>query len=259
MDILLLRRRLMMHLSDSPQPPDYSKMYLTFTVLTAGRINVYSAPAEHLRIRYNGGSWYRLPMDDGTYAFISVYAGDIVEFKGDGNFVAGESGTFATGSSSATYNVFGNIMSLQEPDDFAETTVLAVSFAHLFYNNTSIVDATNLVLPATVLNVANAYSYMFRSCTNLTSGPTIGAINWTISESASACMYMFRDCSKLQYIKILCSGRPDLMPPSYSTNTFLMWMADVASAGIFVKTAGADWNIGDGGIPSGWTVEEVEL
>lgn len=257
MNSLLLRRRLMMHLSDSPQPPDYSKMYLTFTALTAGRINVYSDPAEHLRIRCNGGSWGRLPLSDGTYNFITVATGDTVEFKGDGSFEAGASGTFCPGDSSATYNISGNIMSLQEPDNFAETTTLNVSFTRLFYNNTSIVDATNLVLPATVLNVTNAYSYMFRDCTNLTSGPTIGAINWTNSESASACMYMLRGCSKLQYIKILCSGRPDLIPPSYSTNTFLMWMADVASAGTFVKTAGADWNSGEGGIPYNWVVEEV--
>ncbi len=257
MDSLLLRRRLMLHFSDIPQPPDYSKKYLTFTALTAGRINVYSTPAEHLRIRYNEGSWSRLPMSDGTYSFITVSAGDTVEFRGDGSFAAGTDGTFCTGTSSATYNISGNIMSLQEPENYTEAIPVSVALSKLFYRNTSIVDATNLVLPATVLNVAAAYSYMFRDCTNLVSGPTIGAINWANSYPAGACMYMFRGCSKLQRVKVLCSGRPELIPPDYSTNTFSYWMTDVSPTGTFVKATGADWNSGESGIPDNWVIEEV--
>lgn len=237
---------------------DYTKDYLTFTALSAGRINVYTTPAENLKLRYNGSSWMSLPMSDGTYSFITVKSGDVVEFKGNGSFVSGTSGTFTTGNSSATYNISGNVMSLVAPDDFTETTTLSTALSRLFYSNTSLVDATNLMLPATELKVTSAYSYMFRYCTNLVNGPTIGAIDWTNSESGSACMYMFRNCSKLQYIKVLCDGRPELSPP-YPQSTFLMWMADVASTGTFVKASGAAWNTGEGGIPDSWTVEEVEL
>lgn len=237
---------------------DYTKDYLTFTALSAGRINVYTTPAENLKLRYNGSSWMALPMSDGTYSFITVKSGDVVEFKGNGSFVSGTSGTFTTGNSSATYNVSGNVMSLVAPDDFTETTTLSTSLTRLFYSNTSLVNATNLMLPATELEVTSAYSYMFRDCANLVNGPTIGAIDWSNSEAGSACMYMFRNCSKLQYIKVLCDGRPDLVPP-YPQSPFLMWMADVASSGTFIKASGAAWNTGEGGIPDGWTIEEVEL
>lgn len=237
---------------------DYTKDYLTFTALSAGRINVHSTPAAYLLVRYNGGSWSALPMSDGTYDFITVKSGDVVEFKGNGSFVSGTSGTFATGNSSATYNVSGNIMSLVAPDNFAETTTLNTSFKVLFYSNTSLVSARNLMLPATTLAVSGAYLYMFRNCTNLIEGPTIGAINWESSQTAQACMYMFRGCSNLQYIKALCYGMPENIPP-YNSNTFLLWTDGVASTGTFVKAKGMDWNSGDGGIPSGWTVEEVEL
>ncbi len=232
------------------QSPDYSKKYLTFTALTAGRINVYSTPAEHLRIRYNGGSWSRLPLSDGTYSFITVSKGDVVEFVGDGRFAAGTDGTFCTGTSSATYNISGNIMSLVNPSFISTDVPLSVALTKLFYCNTSIVDATNLVLPATVLNVASAYSYMFRDCTNLVSGPTIGAINWANSYPARACLYMFRGCSKLQRVKALCYGTPD-------SNTFLLWMEGVSPTGTFVKATGADWNSGESGIPDNWVIEEV--
>ena len=73
--------------------------------------------------------------------------------------------------------VYGNVMSLIDPKNYATTTsVPEFAFARLFSNNDNIKNhkSLDLVLPAIALNYACYYS-MFCSCDNLTKAPALPA------------------------------------------------------------------------------------
>ena len=81
--------------------------------------------------------------------------------------------------------VGGNILSLSDMKTGA--------FAHLFYNNTKLTDASNLILPDYV--EMNCYLDLFRGCTNLQYPPQLPA-----TTLAYGCYsYMFYNCTNLQY------------------------------------------------------------
>ena len=94
-------------------------------------------------------------------------------------------------------NVGGNIMSLLYGSNFTgeETTFPSGSsynFNNLFSNNTYLVDASNLLLPATTL-ADYCYQNMFYCCTLLTAAPALPATTLT-----ECCYYqMFRGCTAL--------------------------------------------------------------
>ena len=120
--------------------------------------------------------------------------------------------------------VYGNVMSLIDPNNFATTTsVPKFAFARLFFNNDNIKNhkSLDLVLPATALNDACYYS-MFFSCDNLTKAPALPAeimANLCYSQMFASCtsltkapalpattlakscyMIMFSDCDKLETV-----------------------------------------------------------
>ena len=81
-------------------------------------------------------------------------------------------GTF---SSTGNFNVSGNIMSLYYGDEFIgqkDLTGKNFAFCVLFSGCNKLVNAENLILPATTLT-DNCYAYMFNDCTSLTSAPSI--------------------------------------------------------------------------------------
>ena len=124
----------------------------------------------------------------------------------------------------ANFNVGGNIMSLLYGDNFENQTVLTenYTFLRLFDTNSyvynKIVDASNLILPATTLTYGcyygmfqnctslvntpvlpattlaqQCYQEMFYSCTTLTTAPALSA-----TTLANGCYFdMFRDCTSL--------------------------------------------------------------
>ena len=116
---------------------------------------------------------------------------------------------YGTFSSTGRFKVYGNIMSLltyeksqgdmdgsAEYADFRNLTDLSsyptYIFSKLFENCTYLVDASNLVLPATTL-VNYCYHRMFYGCTSLTKAPKLPATTLT-----NNCYYeMFRDCTSL--------------------------------------------------------------
>ena len=115
---------------------------------------------------------------------------------------------------------------------------------------------------------------MFGYCTSLTTAPELPAT--TLAESCYQAMFvecgihaapelpaptlttgcytmMFNGCKNIAYIKCLAE---DVTVNSHS----FWWTKGVPAAGIFIKSPKcSNWTTGDGGIPSGWTVEDAVL
>ena len=181
----------------------------------------------------------------------------------------------STFSATGNFKAFGNIMSLYYEDNFISQTDLTgknYAFHKLFNGNTQLVDAENLILPATTL-ASYCYSNMFRDCTSLTTAPKLPATTLTnncyqtmfsgctsltkapelpATTLAQSCyISMFSGCTSLNYIKCLATD----ISASNCTNS---WVRNVAASGTFVKADSMlSWTTGDNGIPSGWTVQDA--
>ena len=158
---------------------------------------------------------------------ISVEENDVVYIIGKGNQWAVNSSDLRNSyiQSTCDINISGNIMSLIYAHDFQNQTTLPAkyTFFRLFKDNTHIIDASNLTLPATNLT-QYCYSEMFRGCTGLTEAPaelpatTLAdycymhmfngctsisdspVIKATTNTATSCCSYMFNGCTGLATI-----------------------------------------------------------
>lgn len=88
----------------------------------------------------------------------------------------------------------GNIMSLLGQDE----EIGNYAFALLFGNNSNLIDASGLEMPAMEL-AANCYAYMFADCTALTAGPALPAT--TLANSCYSSM--FYNCAALTSVPVL--------------------------------------------------------
>lgn len=97
-------------------------------------------------------------------------------------------------TSNGNINVGGNIMSLLYGDNFETQTSFSsdYSFGSFFSQNTKLVSAADLVLPATTLT-ENCYYRMFYGCTSLTTAPALPAT--TLAQSCYDSM--FSGCTSL--------------------------------------------------------------
>ena len=130
---------------------------------------------------------------------IPLVSGDKVMFKGEltadyqeGVYWNGI-GTF---SASTPFDAEGNPMSLLFGEDFSDKKSLAGkvnAFGHMFHGS-SIVNAENLILPATVLSEM-CYSSMFFDCASLVTTPQLVATN--LSAGTGCYTYMFGACTSL--------------------------------------------------------------
>lgn len=260
---------------------DYAGMPLTFEILSDGVIRWVRSTGESFykrTIKYskNGGEWTNITSDIGDSApSISVTNGDVIKFLGD-NQGYGFSGGFTTFSGSTChFNVYGNIMSLINSENYTNLFSLSYPsvFSGLFQNCTGLTDSSNLVLPATTLDEA-CYRYMFKNCTSLLGAPKLPATtlaNTCYQAMFSGCIslltapelsstapspwsysWMFKECKKLNSVTCLATD----ISGSNCTNS---WLQGVSSTGTFVKHPDATWTTGISGIPTGWTVENAEI
>lgn len=248
---------------------EYRNQYFTIEALTSDYFR-RSDNSTYNGIQYslNDGEWTELGTDD-----IYMSAGDKMRFKKNA-----DSGYMIEYSCFINYapelKVYGNVNSLYAGDDFlTDMRVYDGMFTHLFYNR-KVIDATNLVfpyekvtsnmckqmfyssgyiekapliLPATELS-DNCYYQMFYGCSKLTVAPVLPA-----KVLKPSCYYfMFASSSKLNYIKCLAE---EGIGVNDSTGLFAY---NTASSGTFVKKRGVDWPSGTNGIPSNWTVEEID-
>ena len=170
---------------------DYSKEYLTFEALEEGTFKFSKAGLSYSTD--NGDTWTAL---DANTATPTINAGNEIMFKGE--MTPGtRSGNFGIGTFSAvgTFNASGNIMSLLYGDDFIGQTDLTqkkYAFYELFKSNNWLIDASNLILPATAL-ATSCYQNMFYNCASLTTAPELPA-----TTLAGSCYNgMFSGCTSL--------------------------------------------------------------
>ena len=215
---------------------DYSKMPLTLEVLVADG-GQYDFMLSVGSIKRNGTNYkpsYSINGGEWTDEYIAgslisgLTAGDIIQFKGSGDTCSPSPSSpmfYGNNSRPFKYNVYGNVASLLYGDDFenADGTGLASgSCANIFRSSygSSVVDASNLILPFTVLQKSTygamfqgatelvlppsrlpaavlpemAYYNMFAGCTSLTKTPDMSIEGFT---GTGACQYMFSGCTNL--------------------------------------------------------------
>ena len=183
---------------------DLATQYFTFVAKENGTFSFNGTSSDNVDnsvIYYSldsGASWTALARNVQSP---TIQAGKRIMFKGtliplyynvnDGDAISGIGGFSSTGR----FDVEGNIMSLLFGDNFIGKTNLTGkdhTFYELFLDCTGLINAGNLVLPATTL-ADNCYEGMFRNCTSLTIAPQLPATK------LPNCCYegMFYNCTSL--------------------------------------------------------------
>lgn len=179
---------------EAAEPTDYSKKRFTIEMLEDGNINWEGRGYEYYDIIRNG------IRDEGNQLDHSVdglLAGDIVEF-----YLRTDNTNLITThiTSTAKHNVYGNIMSLLYVD-FEDVVTIpnTFQFAGLFKYDTGLVNAENLILPATTLK-DSCYRELFLRCSNLIKAPT----TLPATTLADACYFqMLEGCTSLVEAPVL--------------------------------------------------------
>lgn len=182
-------------------PLPYDQQYLTFDVISGGTIgwkNFNGATPKQIEYSKDYGSTWIPITSTSAGTIFNVSAGDKIMFKGNNDTYSEtfSKNTMFMSNNGALFNVYGNIMSLMYGDNFIgkntfNDDTLSYIFTNLFYG-TGVVNASNLILPATTL-VDFCYYYMFSLCVSLTSAPALPA-----TTLADYCYhYMFNDCISL--------------------------------------------------------------
>lgn len=250
--------------SGSPTPgPVYSAMPLTFEILSAGTIvltayNTSGIGDKEISYSINDGPWVSITATTSPGTSFNVSAGDIVRFKGNNTGYGDIQGNNNFGSSTAVFNIYGNIMSLIYDDNFLGQTSFpngsSYNFSNMFRGCTGIISAENLVLPAMQL-AEGCYQYFFYTCTNLTTGPELPA-----TEPADRCYLRFYGgCTSLSYIKCMLHNLNYIQ--YYPTENWVYGVNGTVATGTFVcyNVQSTGWSLAaDDGIPDGWTVVDAE-
>ena len=181
---------------------------LTIEAVTPGTIQVYMTGTLSSGMKYSVNGGTKTTITESTD--ITVAKDDKVQFYGNGTStqaygdwpvvsIQGSGDGFQT-------KVYGNIMSLVDETGFATKTDLPEAnyvFYGLFAGNTTLIDASELLLPAVTLT-NGCYQQMFESCNNLTKAPKLPA-----TTLAMQCYYgMFIGCKSLTsaYVKAAYTG-----------------------------------------------------
>ena len=273
-------------------PRTWADEYLTVRILEDGNLGFEFVNGLSLDYSFNGGiTWDgTLTNDNNT---ILVTNGQEISFK-KGNITSNDNsasdrlkismptnyGNFFT---NCQFEVFGNVMSIIDSENFANANVIHEDLGNLFEDCTKLVNAENLILPATTL-ASGCYSGMFYGCTSLKTAPELPATtlaNYCYSGMFNGCtslktapelpatklaegcyQSMFYGCTSLK-------TAPELPATTLATNCYNYmfygcsslnyikamftttpkidytddWVSGVASSGTFVKNSKATWNV----------------
>ena len=139
-----------------------------------------SAPAVEVFKSTDGDNWTSMGTTDTTAITATIPANGKLYLKATADTWGGGSGTSAYGNAitcTGNHNIGGNIMSLLYGDLHTIHSTLDTRysrhFARLFYQDTTLVDLTDLIMPTNVTDYC--YCYMFYKCTSLTTVPALPA------------------------------------------------------------------------------------
>lgn len=193
-----------------PPLPDPTGEYLTFEIVSGGEL-LWKGSSKTLEYSKNGGEWISIT-NSSTGTPISVSPEDVIKFRGDSQY--GYPGN-SFGSNGATFKLKGNIMSLITSSGFENATSLVggAHFNDFFSNCTGVIDASDLVLPATTLS-PSCYTGMFRGCTNMVKGPKVLPATTLVGNCYAS---MFRGCCSLTAATVICG---ETMAASCCANMF---------------------------------------
>lgn len=186
-----------------PSIPDY--FYVESVSASSNTLSFFKTEnvAPNISIQYslNGVDWTTLGSTSGktssaplqlTYNTQKVYLRSTVSAWGalSGSVIGVNKITSAN-----NFNIGGNIMSLIYGGSFEGKNSFSTrySFRELFLDNTKLINASDLRLPATSIQPYSYYA-MFRGCSNLLTAPQILPAK---TLQSYAYWYMFRDCAKL--------------------------------------------------------------
>ena len=210
-------RRKVLSSHKSPDLNQLANDYFTIVSLSNNNTIEFYYGLDNGKLEYtiDGQVWNTLaaggyvPPQEGS--IITINSGDEVRFKYTG-FLNNIKNGFGTHIGhfvvSKAYLVKGNVMSLVFGEDFRGRTTLQSNtgeyfdleniFSELFIDERSLIDASDLILPATTLAVG-CYTAMFVGCTSLTAAPELPAKDFSgIFENALYCYdAMFRECKSL--------------------------------------------------------------
>lgn len=248
----------------------------TTIIITARNSGEICDPIANLEYSKDGDTWTTW-----DYSNIQLLAGESVYLKGNNpngfsSFSDDDLISHNFAMSTGKYNVHGNIMSLIYGDDFEDKYTIPTQYCFyaLFHTmsanpNTSLVNAGDLILPATTLT-DNCYYAMFTYCTSLLSAPALPA-----TTLANGCyVTMFGGCTSLVTAPVLPAGTlagycylnifagctnlnniTMLATDISADNCLTDWVSDVSSTGTFTKHKDmTSLQSGTSGIPAGWTV-----
>lgn len=204
------RRNAPVNPAPQPQEHDYSLDYLTTEALEDGTIGFtidrYINTNFINTISYsidNGATWTTInnsdDKSDDLVTEVPVTTGDKILWKADASRICFDDDDYVYYSrfiSTCEYNVYGNVMSMLFEDEFEDKLELTEfrQLSNLFMSNDDnlLVNAENLILPATILS-RFCYKEMFMNCTSLTTAPELTAT--TLAEYCYC--EMFINCTSL--------------------------------------------------------------
>ena len=178
---------------------DYSKEPLTFKILSYGTINWTASDSsltKTIEYKLNDGEWTHITSNtEPSASAIVVTRGNKIQFRGNNTSYSDGSSYNTFGSSTAEFEVEGNIMSLIYGDNFKNNLTISstYTFTRLFRECANLVSAENLILPATTLGMS-CYPGMFQGCTSLITAPALPATTLTMG----CYQNMFKGCSNLR-------------------------------------------------------------
>lgn len=122
-------------------------------------------------------------------------------------------------------------------------------FAYMFYMCSNLTSASfsdlDTFLPYTSID-PYAYQSMFAHCTNLDDSPTI-----YVTTATEGCFYeMFNTCTSLTHIRTYCQDFSAILCTSG-------WVLNITTEGDFYKLEDVTLESGEDGIPSSWTVHNI--
>ena len=184
----------------------YDQQYFTVKAIEDGVVVINELPSscEYLKTQRNYGEWSEMRQPQ---AYISLKKGEVLSISCVSKIMPLSFISFGN-----KMEIYGNIMSLLFGDDFIGKTSLEGyddCLSYVFSDNSDLISAKNLILPATTL-AGSCYYGMFKGCTSLVEAPELPA-----TVLANNCyQYMFQDCSSLIYV-------PELPATTLANNCYL--------------------------------------